>query len=451
MASWRTLGILVATLAAATPGWAQTYELSETPQAGECFEVHLNMKLTGELLFSGEEGPKAIPLSAVATNEFSERILVPGPNGCPVKAARFYQTAKVVITAGSDKSERALRADRCLIAAHRVKDQLLTYCPDGSLTRPELEVTQHLDTLAVAGLLPGKAVGIGQTWALSNPVAQALCAFEGLEQQDLTAKLESVSGDEARIAITGSVRGIDLGALAKVSVQAVCRYDLKRKHVTALEWKQKDEREQGPVSPAAVFEVATMLTRAFQEQEPRGLSDSDLVNIPDDDEPPAEFLTLLFRDPKERFTLLHPREWHMTAQTDEHLTLRLMDHGDFIADVTITPWVKAAAGKHLSAAEFKDILDDQPGWEADEVREDGEVPSERGYWAYRVSALGELDGLKVLQNCYLLAGPEGDQAVLSFKMRPAQADKLGTRDLTLVNSLDFPVKATPEKPEPEPK
>lgn len=452
MAYWRNGAVLVTALLLARSAGAQTYPLSEVPQAGECFRIHLVMKLAGEIRVRNDDEAKAIPLSAVATGDFSERILTIGANGCPAKAARLYETAQVVITAGDDKSTRSLRPDRCLIAVHRVKDQLIGYCPDGPLTRSELEVTQHLDTLALPALLPGKPVSIGQTWKVPNSVVQALCAFEGLEQQDLTAKLESVKGDEARISIAGSARGIDLGALAKVCVQASCTFDLKQKRVTALEWKQKDEREQGPVSPATAFEVTTTVTRSFQQQEPRGLSDSDLVAIPDDAEPPAEVLTLLYRDPKDRFTLVHAREWHMTAQTEEHLTLRLMDHGDFVTDVTVTPWEKAGAGKHLTAAEFKDLMDDQPDWEPDEVREDGEVPLERGYWCYRVSALGEMEGLKILQNCYLLAGPEGDQIVLAFKLRPAQADKLGTRDLALVNSLELPAKtAEEEKPKVEPK
>ena len=357
----------------------------------------------------------------------------------------------MVITVGDSKSERTLRPDCCLVAAHRVKDQLITYSPDGPLTRAELEATQHLDTLAFPGLLPGKAMTVGQTWKLPNPVVQSLCGFGGLVSQDLTGKLESVSGDEARIAVTGSASGIDVGALAKLTVQATCRYDLKQKHITAVEWKQKDRREQGPVSPATEFEVTTTVTRAFQPQEPEGLSDRALVKIPDDPEPPAEVLALLYRDPSNQFTLVLARDWHQTAQTEEHLTLRLMDHGDFVADVTVTPWTKAEPGKHLSGAEFKEFMDDQPGWDPDEVREDSEIPLETGYWGYRISALGELDGLKVLQNCYLIAGPEGDQVVLAFKMRPAQADKLGTGDLTLINGLELPKKAKEEKPKTEPK
>ena len=78
------------------------------------------------------------------------------------------------------------------------------------MTRSELEVTQHLDTLVLPGLLPGKAMSVGQTWKVPNAVVQALRAFEGLESRYLTAKLESVSGDEAVISVAGSARGIDL-------------------------------------------------------------------------------------------------------------------------------------------------------------------------------------------------------------------------------------------------
>jgi hypothetical protein len=48
-----------------------------------------------------------------------------------------------------------------------------------------------------------------------------------------------------------------------------------------------------------------------------------------------------------------------------------------------------------------------------------------------------MDGLKVVQNFYIVAGPGGDQVVLAFTMTPTQAEKLGTRDLALVQGIDF--------------
>lgn len=442
MATWRSLGVLVAALAVAQAAPAETYTLSEAPQVGECYQLRLNMVLTGELRVTKDGKTVPIPLKANSTHEFAERVLIVGKNGLPVRNARHYDAAKASITVGTDKSERVLRPECSLMVAQRPKDQLLSFCPSGPLTRQELELTsEHLDPLTITGLLPGKAVAVGDTWKVANPVAQALCAFEGLISQDLTCKLEAVNGDSARIGITGGASGIDLGAMVKLTVQSSCKYDLKAKRIVALEWKQKDERELGPASPATSIEATTTLTRALLDEEPKALSDSALVDVPEEIEPAAVYTQLVYRDSQGRFNLIHAREWQLVSQTEGHVILRLMERGDFVAQVTMTPWAKAEGSKHMKPEEFKEIADDTPGWEAQEVREDGEVKSENGNWVYRVSASGEMDGLKVLQNFFLVAGPEGDQLVLSFTMRQALADKLGTRDLALVNGIEFPKSA----------
>jgi hypothetical protein len=79
-----------------------------------------------------------------------------------------------------------------------------------------------------------------------------------------------------------------------------------------------------------------------------------------------------------------------------------------------------------------------PGWDMDKELQVGEVPAEGGRWVYRISALGQLDGSNVMQNFYLIAGPNGDQVVVVFTMTPKQAERLGSRDLSLAGSIDFP-------------
>ena len=115
-----------------------------------------------------------------------------------------------------------------------------------------------------------------------------------------------------------------------------------------------------------------------------------------------------------------------------------MDKGEFITQVTITPWHPAKPGEHMSAKEFEEAMADTPGWEQEQVLQSEEVPAEKGRWVYRISALGTLDDLKVMQNFYLVAGPGGEQIVLAFTMKQAQAERLGARDLSLAGSIDFP-------------
>lgn len=440
MATWRTLGVVALALAAAAPLSAQTYSLTEAPQPGDCARVHMEMTLAGEMRVNRDGKPTPIKLSASANHEYSERVLEIGSAGWPIKNARHYDAAQATITAGADRTTRKLRAGRGLIVAQICKEQFLSYCPDGPLTREELDLTsEHLDTLAITGLLPTKAVGIGETWKLSNSVVQAMCAFEGLIKQDLTCKLEAVQGDVARVSIQGPANGIDLGAMVKLTVDATCRYDLKQKAITGLEWKQKDEREQGPANPATTVETTTTVARAALAEQPKELGDAALNAVPSKSgEPPAENLLLYYKEPTGRYTLTYGREWQTVAQTEEHLVLRLMDRGEFVAQVTVTPWDKAAAGKHMTGEELQKIMDDVPGWSAAGGPGGGEVKADQdGYWIYRISALGELDEMKVMQNYFVVAGPNGDQVLLAFTMKQSVVDRLGTRDLELAQGIEF--------------
>src|SRR5262249_55473544 len=157
------------------------------------------------------------------------------------------------------------------------------------------------------------------------------------------------------------------------------RFDLDRCQLISLHWKQKDERDQGPVSPASVVESTTRLTRTPIEQ-PKCLDDVALVSVSDGLKVPAPLTNLFYHDAKGRFDLVYGREWQAVSRTDEHRVLRLLDPGDFVAEVTVTPWRKSEPGEHLTPEDFGEEMANTPGWELEEVLQAGEVPSDDGRW-----------------------------------------------------------------------
>src|SRR5205807_6752045 len=135
--------------------------------------------------------------------------------------------------------------------------------------------------------------------------------------------------------VGGSVSGIDLGASVKSSVVGTGQFDLKKRRLVALEWKQADERGQGPVSPASAVEVTNKITRT--PIEPAGeLQDVGLAKVPAG-APPRAMTDLELKDPRGRYELAHPRDWQLVGRSDEHTVLRLMDRGEFVAQVSIAP------------------------------------------------------------------------------------------------------------------
>jgi hypothetical protein len=429
---------LLTLLSTAPAGWAQE-PLTETVKVGDCFKYQIDMKLTGTLRVQRDGKPAPIKIEATAGHTFTERVLSVPATGLIEKSARLYDAAKAVITVGDNRTERTLRPERKLLVAQRPKDQALVYCPAGSLTRPELELTsEHFDTHCLAGLLPGKAVKVGETWTVGNSVVQSLCHFEGVTEQKLTGKLESSDASGAVFSIHGTTTGVEQGTLVKLEIDATCRWDTKSGRIVSLEWKQKDDRDQGPVSPASTVETTTTVRREAVPQ-PDTLSDVALVSVPRDETPPNPLLLLEYRDATSRFALMHHREWQLVAETGKHTVLRLLDHGDFIAQVTIMPWKAAKQGEHTSAEDFKKAMTESAGWAVEKELQAGEVPTE-GRWMYRLSQMGHLEGVEVLQNFFLIAAPTGEQVILTFTLSPKSADKFGARDVGLATSCDVPAK-----------
>jgi hypothetical protein len=424
----------------AAPAWADGILLSETPREGECFRITTGTEVTGSLKVTRDGKPAAVKIRAKNEHVFVERVLS-ADKAVTRKAARFYHTAAANATVDGDRVQRTLPADRRLIVAQRTGDSLFCYSPQGPLTRPDLEVvSEHFETLHLTGLLPAKEVAVGESWKLDSLVVQSLCLFDGLVSHDLTAKLREVAAGVAIISLDGTAKGIENGAIANLTVTATVRFDTATKHIVGVDWKQKDVRDQGPVTPGAELEIATSLKREPLPQPPADLADAVVAAIPATDDPPATMKHLLHRDPKGRYRLLHAREWHVVGQTDYHLIMRYLDRGDFVAQATITPWESAGAGKHLTPAEFEKLTHGGANWKVEQVTDRTEVPTDPDRWVYRVSARGELDGSPVVQNFYILANANGDQMILTFTLRPAGASRIGTRDLELVNAIDFPKK-----------
>jgi hypothetical protein len=440
MMAWRVPSAVALLLAVVPAGRAQTTTLAERVEPGDCFRYGIEMHLTGEMRFKRDGKVVPAPLSARASHSYPERVLA-AAGGQVQKAARLYQTAKAVIERGGAKSESTLRSSRKLVVAQRHKDQYLVYCPAGALSRPELELlADHFDTLAVVGVLPGKAVKLGQTWKLPNVVTQALCGLEGMTENKLEGKLDSVAGQTASFSVSGTAAGMENGALVKMTVDGKGVFDLKAKRLTKMTWNQKDDRDQGPVSPASSTETKVVMTREAISQ-PRALDDVALVSVPAGFTPPEAMTHVEFRDAKGRYALLHTRDWQLTAVTENHAVLRLMDRGDFVAQVSVTPWDKAKKGEHTAPEKFKEAMAETSGWRPEHELQAGTVPATDGKWIYRLSVQGQLQGVAVLQNFYLVAGPTGEQVVLTFTLSAKQADKLGARDLSLAGSIEVPASA----------
>jgi hypothetical protein len=434
----RVAATLFALIVFAPLARAQT-NLAETPAAGDSFRYSVELDLAGKMFFVQDGMKGSLGLQAKARHVFSERTLAVA-DGLPARSVRHYEDAVSSTVVDIDKINHALPDDRRLVVALRSSEGAFCFCPAGPVTRDELDlVTEHFNPQCLAGLLPGKLVTAGDTWTIPAAAAQAACGFDGLTKTALTGKLAVVADGKAAFSIDGTAEGIEHGAKVTLTVTATGVFDTAAKRIVSLTWKQKDDREQGPVAPASQVEATITLKREALAAAPKELADAALANVPKG-EVPAAMTLLRHADPKGSYSLVYPRAWHVTGQTEQHLILRLLDKGEFVAQATVLAWKKAEAGKHTPADEFKKAANATPGWTAGRVLEDAETTSPDGRWLYRFVAEGKAEDVAVVQSFHLLAGPQGDQAAVMVTMKPDKVKVVGARDKELAQSLSFPTK-----------
>lgn len=423
--------ILILILMAFGPNALGQVNLVETPRPGDLARYRVDLAVNGRLLVTQEGKPQEVSLTAKAQHRFTEKIIAVA-GGLPARSVRYFEEATAAATIGSDKDEHKLPADRRLFLAARTADGSFCFSPSGPVTREELDlVAEHFDPHCLPGLLPGKAVNIGDAWAIGNAAAQTAGLFDSLVKNSLAGKFTELKDGVATFTITGTMDGVENGSKVSLTVNSEGKFSVAAGLITELLWRQKDDREVGPVSPSSKVEAIAVVKRERIAEEPKEIAAAPLG------EPTVQNALLRFADAKGRYRFEYPRNWHITTETDEHLVLRLLDRGEFTAQATITAWRRAEPGEHASVEEFKKAIADSPGWKSERVFDDGEVAVGGGRWLYRLVAEGKMAEQPAVQGFHMLAGPRGHQVAVTFAMKPEKVKALAGRDLSLLKAIEF--------------
>jgi hypothetical protein len=382
--------------------------VAETPRPARC---ELSLTVRGKLTVQvGGDKPEGLPLSATARHTFVEFTDRPG------RLVRDYSVATSTSQVAGERAVRELPADRRRIVAQQTATGLVHYSPAGPLARDELElVAEHLSPAAVAALLPGAPVAVGGTWRPPADAVRVACHLDGLTACEVVGSLTA----ENAFALSGTVSGVENGAAVRINLTAAGTLDPNTRLVTKLRWEQADDRGQGPASPASEVTAVAEWLRTPADR-------PATADLPAGDSIPTALTDLRFADPKGRFTLTHSRDWFAVGQTADHVVLRLIDGGRFVAQATLSPW--RATGP-TPADEFRAAVRKQPGWQAEAELAAGELAG----GLYRVAARGTLDGRPVIQTAYLVGG----RLAVSVLAEAATAGAVAGRDERLARGVSL--------------
>jgi hypothetical protein len=390
----------------------------------------------GELRGEGERKSAPVRVRGNGKHELAERILATS-GGLPNHILRSYKQASVEVHVAGERQVKTLRPQRSCILYGRLPDGSRGFCPQGPLTRDELEiVTEHLAPSMLAGLLPGKVVTVGQSWKVGDAILGEVCLLDAVVESQVEGKLLSIEEGFAEFTIQGKVRGIDKGAQVTLQVEGKGRYDRRSGRIVECRWVQEDERTAGWWNPASRLRIQVHVQHQKLEVPESECSRAAVLNPQMWQQPKAELLRLEVEGPKKSYRLTYGREWYILGETTDHLILRLVDQGVPIAQLTLTHWRRAFGNRTGQIAEFRKAVAATPGWKPDKLLHEGEVDT-GGRSAYRIIQEGKIGDQKIIQRFWLITTPHGEQLVMTVTLPPEHQQRFGDKDVELIRNLTF--------------
>ncbi len=254
--AWLSCLVCVSSLSAEEP-----ISLRERFPAGYEYHVSTRVDLAGTLSVPPEKdkaAPKPLSVRGSSAIEYDERILDVAADNQVRKTVRLCRRTDFRRTVGDRPQETSLRPRVCRLVLLRQQNKEVPFSPDGPLTWGEIDLIRtDVFTPALAGLLPGHAVRLGDRWSATQSAIQELTDLERIDEGSLECRLEQFTSVEkrrhARIAFRGTIRGANEDGPNRQELDGYFFFDLESNHLSYLYLRgkhfmlDKDGKEVGRI------------------------------------------------------------------------------------------------------------------------------------------------------------------------------------------------------------
>jgi hypothetical protein len=355
------LGMAVVFLTSQASG-EEPIRLEERFSTGYQYHVSCRVELSGGLTLPPEKGQsvgKPLTIKGESAIDYDERILTLGTKGEVDKTARIYRRIDFQRMIGDQPQQSSIRAEVRRLVVLRLKNVEVPFSPDGPLTWGEIDLVRtDVFTPALVGLLPVAPVRTGDRWVAANTAIQELTDMERINEGQVECRLEQVGVVEkrrqARVALTGTVHGINEDGPNRQQLEGYFYFDLESHHLSYLSIKgvsillDKDGKEMGKI------EGRFVLTRQAP-QASKDLSDTALKGVtlePNDDN-----TMLLYDNFDLGLRFLYPRRWKVMSVQGRQVAVEANGSGLLL---TREPLLSVPTGAQF-LGESKNWLEQQKG------------------------------------------------------------------------------------------
>ncbi len=325
-------------------------QLRERFTAGYEYHVSTRVDLTGTLTLPAEKdkpAPKPLSVRGSSAIEYDERILEMGQDGQVRKTVRLCRRTDFRRTVGDRPQENSLRPQVRRLILLRYQNKEVPFSPDGPLMWGEIDLIRtDVFTPALAGLLAGHPVSLGDRWSATQSAIQELTDLERIDEGSLECRLEQITNIEkrqhARVSFRGTLRGANEDGPNRQDLEGYFFFDLESNHLSYLYLQgkhlllDKDGKEMGRI------EGRFVLTRQANTRS-QDLSETALKGVVT--EPNPDNTLMLYDNAELGVRFLYPRRWHVASVRGNQVTLDSADGSGIL--LTLEPLARAPSGQRF--------------------------------------------------------------------------------------------------------
>ena len=391
------------------------------------------------------------PISVAAKLAYDEKRLAAATAdttaGTPL-AVRYYDQAEAVIKVNETGRTPKLADDKRTIIVEQGQQRPMAYCPDGPLSREQLDLVDVVgDSICINRLLPKQPVAEGESWANDATVMGPLLTFDTVAVCEVQSILDEFNENYAKVRLSGDVHGTADGAATQQEVRGVYLFDRKLHRITRLNLAVREKRSIGGATPG-IDAVAKVQVKIDPIETSSHLTDEVVAKSTNAARTPLR--DLLFESPTLGFRVKHDRQWYVTAERREAVTFRRVDGGDLVAQCTLTALPPKSAGRQTSLEQFQKDITFSLGKNFGELVSSRQWQNAAGLYCYEVVARGLVEELPVEWHYYLLAPESGNRVSAAVTIEKPMLERVASADRELVESLQLfpatPAAQTAEKP-----
>lgn len=440
-----TTGSVLVAITMASRLVAVQVDLTPTSNRGDVVRVAVELEAGGDTLVrpekddAGSVGPEErITTKATAKLAYKERRLGrPGSSqdGTQLLAVRYYESADASIQVGERMVASTLSDAHRLVVVEAGASRPFLYSPGGPLTRNELDLVDVIgNTASIDGLLPTKPVADGATWRIDAAAMAAVLALDSIAVCEVECVLEEYNGRFAKVRLAGVVHGTIDGAATQQDVKGIFLVDREVRRITRLNLAIREQRSIGSATPGLEAVAKLQITINPAENAPQ-LADNKADGFT---VPVEERTTDLMCDiPTMGFRIAYDRNWFVTSQQRESITLRRVEGDDLVAQCTLAMLPAKSADNQTSLEQFQRDIKYSLGPSFGQVVSSRQWQNSHGHYCYEVVSRGTTEGVPVEWHHFLIARDGGHRITATVTMEGSRAASVAGIDRALIERLQL--------------